>query len=129
MLHTEHCIEKQHTLLRPMGKIAGYMPHIKGLTQVLLNLGVNIAQGRRQRLVLWHRKTQSHGLIRTVIRILADDHHPHSFYRHQIHGSKHLSPRGIHALARSLFCQQKLAQLFHVGLIELIAHQASPRRL
>ena len=45
VLHTEHRVEQQYALLRPMGEIARYMPHIKGLPKVLLNLSVNIAQG------------------------------------------------------------------------------------
>ena len=112
-----------------MREIAGCLAYIEVLPQVLLDLGVNIAQGRRQRLVLWYGKTQTHGLIGAVVWILAYDHHPHLFDRHQIHGGKHLRPRRINTLACALFDQQKFTQRLHVGLIELISHQAPPGRL
>lgn len=65
------------------------------------------------------------GLIRAVIRILTEDHHPYVGVGREMQGGEHVGGRRIHRTIASLVGHERL-QLFPVGLVELATQKRIP---
>ena len=79
-LHGENRVQKQHTLLRPVGQIS--VPAGRN-SQIRLPLLVDVNQRRRQLHPRAHRESQSVGLPRLVVGVLAQNHRPDLLRRRQ----------------------------------------------
>ena len=97
--------------------------------EVVFDFREDVLQRGRHRHAGAHRKAQTVGLARPVIRILAQDHHFHRIERRGIHRRKNFGTRRIDALAREFLGAQEFAQRVHVRPIEVIADVRFPRRL
>ncbi|MNF58401.1 hypothetical protein D3C84_399530 [compost metagenome] len=124
-LHSHGGIEHQHPLVGPalQATVAWNVD-----VQVALELFIDIQQRRRCRDARLHREAQAMGLARAVIRVLSQDDHFDLVQRRGVEGIEDHRPWRIDLFAGSVFLPQKLAQLCHVGLVELSTQRVLPAR-
>ncbi|MNM73795.1 hypothetical protein D3C81_855360 [compost metagenome] len=122
-LHGHGRVQQQHALLGPTLQVA-----VVGNrdVQVALQLFVDVDQRRRRGDARLYRKAQAVGLARAVIRVLAEDHHLDLLQRRRIERIENQWAGRIDLFAGRVLLAQKLAQLMHVGLVELVAQCGFP---
>ena len=118
-------VEHQHALVGPALQVA-----VVGDVdvQVALELFIDVHQRRRRRHARLHREAQTVGLARAVVRVLAEDHHLDLVQRRRVERVENHRARRIDFLAGRLLLAQELAQLGHVGLVELSTQCLLPAR-
>ena len=83
MLYGQHCIEQEHTLVRPAGQVAVTRVF---KSQVTMQFLVDVHKACRSFDTLWHRKAQPHCLPWLVVRVLAENDYPNLVKRGGIEG-------------------------------------------
>mmetsp|Transcript_72965 Transcript_72965/g.194738 ORF Transcript_72965/g.194738 Transcript_72965/m.194738 type:complete len:222 (+) Transcript_72965:229-894(+) len=130
--HRQQRVEQKHPLLSPCCQVP---------RRVLgeADLFVDVPQARRNRNPLRHAEAQAHGLLRPVVRVLADDHHPDLLQGSELEGREDQGLRGVDGVPLPLHGQlvQQLplaaepvtAQLVTNGLLPRVPELPLPGRL
>ena len=111
----KRCIQQQHALLGPTGKIARCGDR---RTKVGLNLLEDILQRGRKLDTVLNRETQSVCLSWLVIGVLTDNHYLHLVERTQVKGIKYQFAWGI-ARVLLILCTNRIGEPNKVVFVEL----------
>ena len=112
-LHRQHPVEQQHALIGPAAEVAVLCRRV---AEVVRQLGVDVAQARRQRPVLArHREAEAHRLAGRGIGILSDQQHAYVRQR-PLEGAQHPVAGGLVAAPGSQLGAQEVAHPRDVGL-------------
>ena len=120
--HGEGGVEQKHTLTCPMLEIA---VHREGTPEVVVQLLVHVAQRRRYGDTTTHGETQTVGLARAVIRILAEDDHLGVGVRREVQRGEDVVVRREHR-APVTFLTDEVLQGSPVRLFELVTQHGVP---
>ena len=107
-LDGQRIVEQQHALPCPRAEVAVRRARKAEIGFALL---VDVHQAGRHLYARWHRKAQAHRLPRTVVRVLAEDHHLHPVERCQLERLQPHPARRVDRLARGFLCAEEPAEL------------------
>lgn len=94
-------------------------------TQVVPQLLEDVAERWWSRDATAHRETQAMGLVRPVVRVLAEDHDAHVAIRREVQRGEHVVVGWIHRALPALVGHE-LLQFLPVGLVEFGAQERIP---
>ena len=121
--HGQHRVEQEDAALRPRREVAGRGPR---QPEVGLQLRVDVLQGRWRADAGGNGEAEPHRLSGAVIGILAEDHHADVVERRQRERVEDAVGRRVEAAPGRDLGDEELAQLRHVGLLELVAEHREP---
>ncbi len=122
--HGENGVEQENPLLGPSLQKAVLR---WGHPDVGLEFPVDVAEGWGDSYPMPDRESESMGLPRAVVGVLAEDDDPHVVKRH-LEGTEDLSCRRVHDVRRSIGCHE-VCELLEVGLLKLTGQSDFPRRM
>ena len=123
--HGEGGVQQQHALCRPAREVARGGRHS---AQLLLDLGVDIAERWRQLHTLGDGEGEAHSLSGLMVWVLSQDDHLHTVEGCGVEGIENLGARGI-ARACGIFLSHESRQLLEVRLLKLCGQLPPPRFL